>query len=532
MLKITKIFKNYKRRKVYSSFKDNIWGVGFADMQLRSKYNKGIRYLLCVIDLFSRYSWVIPLKNKEGESIVEGFKKILDDSNRKPNKIWVDHGSEFYNNKFKSFLKKNYIEMYSTSNEGKSVVAERFIKTLENKIYKHMTTIGKNVYFNVLDDIVDKYNNSFHSSIKMKPKDVNDDSFGEYNEETNKKSPKFKGGDNVRISKYKNIFAKGYKKLKTNCTIPDKTFVLSVHCNATDDNSVSFLFINGAEQYKFKTDKNEIVARKLNLGSISDNSVLLYNHTMNGNIYSFALDYELTKTGKIQKIHKYLMKNTTYKMSYVATYLSESSSITHVIVDLELEGVATKKDLESITHVDTSGFALKTNLSALKTEVDKLDIRKLGTIPTDVAKITNKVANDIVEKTDLNSLKTKVNENEADNDNLESKVTSNHLITETSINNLKTKVDGIDLTKYVKKSDYDTKVGNLELKIPDVNGKLNTSDFNSKVSEKKPAEQKPNISNLARISSVTAVLNKIPDVSGFVKKSAYATEISSTKMIM
>ena len=78
----------------------------------------------------------------------------MDSSERKPNKIWVDHGSEFYNNKFKDFLKENGIEMYSIFNEGKSVVAERFIKTLKNKIYKHMTSVGKNVYFDVLDDIV------------------------------------------------------------------------------------------------------------------------------------------------------------------------------------------------------------------------------------------------------------------------------------------------------------------------------------------------------------------------------------------
>ena len=152
-------------------------------MQLISKYNKGITYVLCVIHLFSRYAWVIPLKNKKGSSIVEGFKKILDDSgnakhsNRKLNKIWVDHGSEFYNNKFKRFLKENDIEMYSTYNEGKLVVAERFIKTLKNKIYKHMTSIGENVYFNDLDDIVDQYSNTVDSSIKMKPKDVKDDSF-------------------------------------------------------------------------------------------------------------------------------------------------------------------------------------------------------------------------------------------------------------------------------------------------------------------------------------------------------------------
>ena len=134
----------------------------------------------------------------------------MHDSNRNPNKIWVDHGSELYNNKFKNFLKENDIEMYSTFNEGKSVVAERFIKTLKNKIYKHMTTIGKNVYFNDLDDIVKKYNNTVHNLIKMKPKDVTDIKYVEYSEETNKKSPKSKVGDNVRISKYKNIFAKGY----------------------------------------------------------------------------------------------------------------------------------------------------------------------------------------------------------------------------------------------------------------------------------------------------------------------------------
>ena len=99
-------------------------------MSLISKFNKEIKYLLCVIDLFSRYSWVIPLKNKKGDSIVEGFKSILKNSDRKPNKIWVNPGKEFYNNKFKIFLKNNDIEMYSAFNEGKSVVAERFIKIL------------------------------------------------------------------------------------------------------------------------------------------------------------------------------------------------------------------------------------------------------------------------------------------------------------------------------------------------------------------------------------------------------------------
>ena len=117
---------------------------------------------------------------------------------------------EFYNNGFKKWLQDNNISMYSTHNEGKSVVAERLIRTLKNKIYKHMTAISKNLYFDVLDDIVDEYNNIYHKTIKMKPIDVGDDSFAEYNEESNEKDPKFKIGDHVRISKYKNIFAKAY----------------------------------------------------------------------------------------------------------------------------------------------------------------------------------------------------------------------------------------------------------------------------------------------------------------------------------
>ena len=195
-------------------------------MSLIRKFNKGIKYFFCVIDLFSRYAWVVGLKDKKGISIVNGFLKILNSSKRKPNKIWVDNGSEFYNNSFKKFLKENDIEIYSNFNGGKSVVAERFIKTLNNKIYKHMTSIGKNVYFIGLDDIVKTYNNTHHSSIKLKPKDVTDSVFAEYSEESNKKDPKSKIGDNVRISKYKNIFAKGYTP-----NWSEEIFVVKKHCS-------------------------------------------------------------------------------------------------------------------------------------------------------------------------------------------------------------------------------------------------------------------------------------------------------------
>ena len=181
-------------------------------MLLISKYNKGIRYLLCIIDLFSKYAWIVSLKDKKGVSIVNAFRSILDRSKRKPKekKIWVDQGSEFYNSYFKKWLKDNDINMYSTYNEEKSVVAERFIRTLKNKIYKCMTATSKNVYVDVLDDIVDEYNNTHHKTIEMKPVDVESDSFAKYNEKSNEKDPKFKVGDHVRISKFKNVFAIGY----------------------------------------------------------------------------------------------------------------------------------------------------------------------------------------------------------------------------------------------------------------------------------------------------------------------------------
>ena len=115
--------RKFNKRKVYSQFKDNIWGVDLADTQSLSKKNKGIKYLICDIDFYSKYAFVVPLKDKKRTSIVNAFKKIIKQSGRKPNKIWVDQGGEFYNNDFKKWLSSNNIIMYSTYNEGKSVVA-------------------------------------------------------------------------------------------------------------------------------------------------------------------------------------------------------------------------------------------------------------------------------------------------------------------------------------------------------------------------------------------------------------------------
>ena len=108
------VIKIFNKRKVYSQFKDNIWGVDLADMQSLSRKNKGIKYILCDIDLYSKYAFLIPLKDKKGISIVNAFNEIIKQSNRKPNKIWVDQGSEFYNRVFKKWLSDNDIIMYST----------------------------------------------------------------------------------------------------------------------------------------------------------------------------------------------------------------------------------------------------------------------------------------------------------------------------------------------------------------------------------------------------------------------------------
>ena len=160
--------------------------------------------------MYSNYAFVVPLKYKKGISIVNAFNKIIKQSNRKPNKIWVVQGGEFYNRVFKKWLSDNDIIMYSTYNEGKSVVTKRFIRTLKNKLYKHKTATGKNVYYDVLDDVVNEYNNTKHNTVKMKPKDVKDGNKRAYIDEHNEKDSRFKVGDIVTISKFKNIFAKGY----------------------------------------------------------------------------------------------------------------------------------------------------------------------------------------------------------------------------------------------------------------------------------------------------------------------------------
>ena len=186
-------------------------------MQQFSKWNKGYRYLLMVIDVFSKYGWIVPLKDKKGESVTEAFKTIFKEG-RKPQYLWVDKGKEFYNKNLKDLLEKNGIHMYSTENEEKSSVVERWNKTIKSKMWKQFTVQGNTQYLDMLPKLVKQYNNTKHSSIKITPVEASKKSnegtvyFNLYGDtETLKQKPKFKTGDKVRISKYKrNVFDKGY----------------------------------------------------------------------------------------------------------------------------------------------------------------------------------------------------------------------------------------------------------------------------------------------------------------------------------
>ena len=155
------IIRKFDKRKVLSAFIHHIWGADLADMQLISIFNKEFWFLLCVIEIYSKYAWVIPLKDKKGDTITNAFQKnfkfwnfksqIKQNMGRK--RRWI---SEFHNRTMKSGQEKNAIEIYATHHEGKSVVAERFIRILKSNIFKYMASVLKNVYIDKLDDLVNK----------------------------------------------------------------------------------------------------------------------------------------------------------------------------------------------------------------------------------------------------------------------------------------------------------------------------------------------------------------------------------------
>ena len=207
---------NFERRRVISNHIDHIWGIDLITMIKYSKQNNNYKYILTVIDFFSKHSWYYPLKNKNYNEIINSFKDIFKKSKRKPNFIQSDEGSEFTNKQVQKFFNDNNIKWYHTYNRDiKCSIYERFNRTILNKIYKNFTLNNNTIWIKDLNKLVKEENNSYHRTIKMKPIDASKKSNENivrknYNFEITDKKPKFSIGDKVRVSLLKNTFEKGY----------------------------------------------------------------------------------------------------------------------------------------------------------------------------------------------------------------------------------------------------------------------------------------------------------------------------------
>lgn len=162
----TPITQKFKKRRVISNSIDQIWAADLLEMQKFSKWNKGIKYLLIVIDVFSIFGWIEPLKDKRGETVANAFDKIFK-SGRKLEMLWKDKGSAFYNRYVKYLLNKSNMKLYSTENEKKSSIVERWNRTIKNKMWKMLSENA--VYHDKIDKLVSDYNFKEHSSIKITP---------------------------------------------------------------------------------------------------------------------------------------------------------------------------------------------------------------------------------------------------------------------------------------------------------------------------------------------------------------------------
>ena len=191
---------------------DKIWAADLADLSALKENNQGVNFLLLVIDIFSKYGWIVPLKDKKGETVAKALKQIFKEG-RRPDKLWTDKGREFFNKDV-----KDLVELYNTENEEKSSIVERWIRTMKEKMWKYFTDNNTYNYMSVLPDLLEDYNNTVHSSTKFTPIDASKkkneltvwrnlypDRF-----KTNRLTPKFSVGDLVRITKKKKVFEKGY----------------------------------------------------------------------------------------------------------------------------------------------------------------------------------------------------------------------------------------------------------------------------------------------------------------------------------
>jgi|688.fasta_scaffold36182_4 hypothetical protein len=209
------IVKQFPRNQVITRGIDDLWQIDLADLQKISKFNDNNRYLVTCIDVFSKFAWVVPIKNKKSDTVLEAFKFIVNSSGRKPNFLQSDQGTEFLNSKFKEYLSEIDVGFYYVNSELKASVIERFNRTIKEKIYKYFTLKNTERYIDILDTLIQTYNNSYHRSIKTLPSKVNKENEKTihqilYKKDSRDKVFNFEVGQTVRITKYKHIFEKGY----------------------------------------------------------------------------------------------------------------------------------------------------------------------------------------------------------------------------------------------------------------------------------------------------------------------------------
>lgn len=213
--------RNFKRSHVIVRAIDEQWSADLVDLQKLSKYNKGMKYLLTIVDVFSKYGFAYPLKSKSGPTLTEAFKTIFTKSKRKPLRLQTDKGTEFLNSTLQRFLKQQNVQHFVTQSETKAQTVERFNKTLKDRMFRAFTIGNTLNYLTLLPSLLKGYNASTHRTIGMAPKDVNlktqefvwKKAFRQAwlkNKRTGLRRFKFKVGDKVRISKARRTFKKGY----------------------------------------------------------------------------------------------------------------------------------------------------------------------------------------------------------------------------------------------------------------------------------------------------------------------------------
>lgn len=208
---------NFKRNRYITNNIDQLWQADLNDMRGLAKYNDGINYLMSVVDVFSKFGFIVPLKNKSNQSVQKAFEIIFERSGRKPQNLQTDKGSEFTGKPIVKFFNDNKINYFTTKNpDVKASNVERWNKTIKTRMWRYLTHHNTYRYIDVVDDLVDSYNHSVHSTIKMRPVDVTDENIlqvwkNTYNKEPRYVKPKYEVGDLVRITKERKHFQKGYE---------------------------------------------------------------------------------------------------------------------------------------------------------------------------------------------------------------------------------------------------------------------------------------------------------------------------------